>query len=137
MALVTNEQDSILSRIAESLWRRPSRISLIVSLSLWSLGGGSLSVYTHEGGVHPVSDSPSASRHSLLKPVRPVESVLSGGKEGTRTSPVPEPGQRPSRKKKAKATIKTPAAESQRSSAIEPRPQAQMKMEESVSGRTY
>ncbi len=137
MALVKDEQGSMLSSIAESMWRRPSRIYIVVALSLWSLGGGSISAYAHEGGVHPVSDSPSspsASRHSLLKPIRPVDSVLSGGKDGATSSPLSEPGQKPSRKKKAKATIKTPAVESQRSSAIEPRPQAQTKMEESMSG---
>lgn len=134
MALVKDEQDSMLSSIAESMWRRPSRISIFVALSLWSLGGGSISAYAHEGGVHPVSDSSSASRHSLLKPIRPVDSVLSGGKDGPTSSPLSEPGQKPSRRKKAKSTIKTPAAESQRSSAIEPRAQAQTKMEESMSG---
>lgn len=134
MASVKDEQNSMLSSIAESMWRRPSRISIVVALSLWSLCGESISLYAHEGGVHPVSDSASAPRHSLLKPVRPVDPALPGGKEGATTSPVSEPVQKPSKKKKAKATIKTPAAESQRLSAIAPRAQAQSKMEESTSG---
>ncbi|MEK6632484.1 MAG: DUF1800 family protein, partial [Nitrospirota bacterium] len=45
-----------------------------------------------------------------------------------------EPGQKSSKKKKAKATIKPPATESQRSSAIEPTAQIQTKVEESTSG---
>lgn len=119
MGLLKDEQRSMLSKIAESMWRRPGRISMFVVLSLWSTGEGSISVYAHEGGVHPVSDSPSASRHSLLKTVRPVDSTVSGVKEGATTSSASKPGQKPS-KKRAKATIKTPATESQRSSAIEP-----------------
>jgi hypothetical protein len=134
MGLVKDEQNNMLSKIAESMWLRPSRISIFVALSLWSTGGGSIPVYAHEGGVHPVSDSPSASRHSLLKPVRPVDSTLSGVKEGAMISSASEPGQKSSKKKKAKATIKPPATESQRSSAIEPTAQMQTKVEESTSG---
>ncbi|MEK7300081.1 MAG: hypothetical protein AAB072_03190, partial [Nitrospirota bacterium] len=134
MALVTDEQNSMMSTIAESMWRRPGRIFMFVALSLWSTGEGSIPVYAHEGGGHPVSDSPAASRHSLLKPVRPVDSTLSGVKEGAMISSASEPGQKSSKKKKAKATIKPPATESQRSSAIEPTAQAQTKMEESTSG---
>jgi|GEM_PF-910510 len=119
MGLLKDEQRSMLSKIAESMWRRPGRISMFVALSLWSTGEGNIPVYAHEGGVHPVSDSPSASRHSLLKPVRPVESTVSGAKEGATTSSASKPGQKPP-KKKAKVTIKTPATESHRSSAIEP-----------------
>jgi uncharacterized protein (DUF1800 family) len=134
MALVTDEQNSMMSTIAESMWRRPGRIFMFVALSLWSTGEGSIPVYAHEGGGHPVSDSPAASRHSLLKPVRPVDSILPGAKEGGAISAAAEPRLKPSKKKKAKATIKTPATESQRSSAIEPTAQAQTKMEESTSG---
>src|SRR3990167_7529179 len=122
MALVTGEQNSMLSKIAESMWLRPNRISVFVGLSLWATQGLYIHIpaYAHEGGGHPVSDSPSASRHSLLKPVRPVDSTLSGVKEGATISSASEPGQKSSKKKKAKATIKPPATESQRSSAIEP-----------------
>jgi hypothetical protein len=134
MTVVTDEQNRMMSKIAESMWGRPSRISIFVAVSLWLIGGGSIFVYAHEGGVHPVSDSPSVSRHSLLKPVRPVDSALSGVKEGATISSASEPGQKSSKKKKAKATIKTPATESRRSLAIEPTAQAQMKMEESTSG---
>ncbi len=135
MALVTDEQNSMMSTIAESMWWRPNRISVFVGLSLWAAQGLHIHIpaYAHEGG-HPVSDSPAASRHSLLKPVRPVDSILPGAKEGGATSSTSESGQKPSKKKKAKATIKTPATESRRSSAIEPTAQAQTKIEENTNG---
>lgn len=134
MALVTDEQNSMMSTIAESMWRRPHRISVFVGLSLWAMQGVYIPAYAHEGGGHPVSGSPAALRHSLLNPVRPVDSIMPGAKEGVATSSNSESGQKPSKKKKAKAIIKTPATESQRSSAIEPTAQAQTKIEESTSG---
>ena len=136
MALVTDEQNSKLSKIAGSMWRRPNRISVFVGLSLWATQGllyGHIPAYAHEGGGHPVSDSPSASSHSLLKAVRPVDSTVSGVKAGVTTSSAAKPGLKAS-KKKAKAIIKIPATESQRSSAIEPTTQVQTKMEERTSG---
>jgi len=133
MALVKDEQNSMLSSIAESMWRRPSRISIFMALSLWSLGGGSISVYGHEGGMHPVSDSSSVSRHSLLKPVRPSESAPPAMSNGAKSSLPNEVGRKKTLKRKAKADSTTSdthsnVPDSMSISGIEPAQSAQTKV---------
>ncbi|SPP65408.1 hypothetical protein NITLEN_30322 [Nitrospira lenta] len=134
MGLLKDEQHTMLSNIAESMWVKSGRVSIVVALSLWSIGGGNIPIYAHEGEVHPVSDSSSGPRHSLLKPVRPVDMALPEVKEAATISSISEPGQKSSKKKKAKVITKKPAAESQRVSAIEPPGRAPVKIEESASG---
>lgn len=136
MAFVKDEENRVLLHLSTTMWRRPSRIFVVVALSLWSMPWVNIAVQAHDGGGHPVSDSTSARRHSLLKPARPIDSTASGLKEGAMTSSPSESGQKPSKKKKAKATVKMPAAHPRISSTVAPRVTPQTTMGSIEDART-
>ncbi|MEQ1793962.1 MAG: DUF1800 domain-containing protein [Nitrospira sp.] len=125
MVLVKDEQDTMLSAVAKNVWPGPGRIAALMALTMWVSQGLSSTVFAHDSGIHPVPDSPIVPRHSLLRPIRPNDSVSPAMSNGAKSSLPREASRKNSLKLKAKADSKTLDTNSQKpdlmsTSGIEP-----------------